>query len=221
MATSAVTLILNDHRALEALFEQVESGKGDRQELMDEIVVRLSAHARAEEREVYPAIKKADPSEDAEVEHAYDEHVEAEHLLLKARNLVGSPHFEQAFTEFVGAVKHHVEEEETEILPALEKAVDPPTLKRLGDAFERARREELTNAGLGGAKIETAMSDAMLDPEMTVATVDELAAEKPADTPELAEATRDELYQMARDADIPGRSSMTKSELAEALQEGA
>jgi hypothetical protein len=36
---------------------------------------------------------------------------------------------------------------------------------------------------------------------------------------ELAEATRDELYEMAKEADIPGRSSMKKDDLAEALRE--
>jgi hypothetical protein len=38
------------------------------------------------------------------------------------------------------------------------------------------------------------------------------------DSDELADATRAELYEKAKRADIPGRSSMTKDDLAEALR---
>ncbi len=194
MASDAVSLIEQDHREMEALFERVLAGEGDRQAAVEEITARLTAHARAEEEEVYPAITKAEPDEEAEVDHAYDEHHEAEHLLRKARNLVATDHFEEAFTAFVEAVKHHVEEEETEVLPALRKAVDAKTLVRLGTAFDRVRRE-LLGAPVTAAPAETAV------------------AEDPA-----ADATRDELYEMAKQADIHGRSSMTKQELAEALR---
>jgi hemerythrin superfamily protein len=196
MASDAVSLIEQDHREMEALFDRVLAGDGDRQALVDEITARLTAHARAEEEEVYPAITKADPSEEAEVDHAYDEHHEAEHLLRKARNLVATAHFEDAFTAFVGAVKHHVQEEETEVLPALRDAVDAKTLVRLGAAFDRVRRDLL------GAPVTTVPPEASAVPD------------EPAE-----DATRDELYEMAKRADIHGRSTMTKQELAEALRD--
>jgi len=53
MTSDAVTLIKNDHRLVEHLFAQLQAGKGDRQELADEITARLTAHARAEEQQVY------------------------------------------------------------------------------------------------------------------------------------------------------------------------
>ena len=186
MATDAVTLIQQDHRAMEALFDQVLAGKGDRVALVAEITARLNAHARAEEQEVYPALAQADPAEQDEVEHAHEEHHEAEHLLRKARNLTVSPHFEEAFAAFVAAVKHHVDEEEGDVLPALREAVDDNTLRTLGAAFERVR------------------ADLLDEPAAPPATADN--------------ATRKELYEMAKEADIVGRSSMNKQELAEALQ---
>jgi hemerythrin superfamily protein len=185
MATDAVTLIEQDHRDMEALFDQVLAGKGDRVELVAEITARLTAHARAEEQEVYPTLEQADPAEQDEVEHAHEEHHEAEHLLRKARNLTVSPHFEEAFTAFVAAVKHHIDEEESDVLPALREAVDETTLETLGAAFERVRAE-------------------LLEPVAPPATAHD--------------ATREELYEMAKEADILGRSSMNKQELAEALQ---
>lgn len=191
MAADAITLIEQDHHALEALFGQVTAGEGDRVALIREITARLTAHARAEEAEVYPAILQARPREEEEVEHAHDEHHEAEHLLRKARNLTVSPHFDEAFEAFVSAVRHHVEEEEQQILPMLGKAIDTATLERLGAAFEQARTE-------------------LLGTRPT-------AADGPDE--DLEQATKTELYQMAKEAEIPGRSTMTKDELAEALHE--
>ncbi|MEU4221345.1 hemerythrin domain-containing protein [Actinoplanes sp. NPDC026623] len=193
MAQDAVTLIKNDHRLMERLFARLKAGTGDRRELVTEIEARLSAHARAEEAEVYPVIAKAAAEKD-DVEHGADEHLEAEHKLRKVRNLIDSPHFDLAVEEFVAAVDHHVREEESELLPALRKATDEQTLERLGAAFERARLDELDTSGYGTAPAATG-------------------------TGELAEATRDELYERAREADIPGRSRMNKDDLIEALRE--
>jgi hemerythrin superfamily protein len=209
-AADAVSMIEQDHRALETLFGKVRSGDGDRTALLEQITVQLTAHARAEEQEVYPAIKQADPAEDVEVEHAHDEHHEAEHLLRSARNLTASPHFEEAFDAFVTAVGHHVEEEEREILPALRAAVDTATLRKLGAAFEQTRTglvAELNNAvgnkrqALGGTSTRQSAGKRQTSRKRQPA----------------ADATRDELYELAKQADIPGRSSMTKQELADAL----
>jgi hemerythrin superfamily protein len=195
MAPDVVTSIKNDHRLLEGLFAQLQAGKGDRAALVTEVAARLTAHSRAEEEEVYPAIKNVARDKQRDVDHAYEEHQEAEHLLRKVENLIGSPHFDEALEEFVAAVKHHVEEEESQVLPALEKAVDAGALRRLGETFEQSRAEELRRAGYD----EPGDADAI--------------------APDLHNATRDELYALARQADIPGRSSMNKEELARALNE--
>jgi hemerythrin superfamily protein len=196
MSSDAVTLIKNDHRLLEGLFERLATSMGDRRPLVDEVIARLAAHARAEEWEVYPAIADIDPQEGAEVHPAFHEHAEAEHLLTKVRNLIESPHFDQALTEFIAAVQHHVREEETEVLPALEHAVDSAMLARLGAAFEQSRIRLLRDAGLAQ---------------------DTGVADQPAD--DLMGATRDALYDMAKNANIPGRSRMNKAELAQSLRD--
>ncbi|GII21791.1 hemerythrin domain-containing protein [Planosporangium mesophilum] len=198
MASDAVTLIMNDHRLMESMFEQVQAGEGDRRALVEEIAARLTAHARAEEKKVYPALARAEPSEKDEVHHGVDEHHEAEELLEKVMQNLDSPKFDQMFSEFAQAVKHHVEEEESEILPALRDAVDRSTLEQLGDEFMRARLAELRSAGYD--------SD------------DEHAAAYDKGRSDLTEATRDELYEMAKEADISGRSTMNKDELAESLR---
>ena len=197
MASDAVTLIKNDHRLMRELFAQLKGGGEDRRALVAEVEARLSAHARAEETEVYPIIAKS-AGEKSEVEHGTYEHLEAEHKLRKVRNLIDSPHFAQALEEFVAAVDHHIQEEESELLPALEKATDKKTLDRLGAAFEQARLDELSTSGYEQA------------PEST-----------PAGTDDLADATRDELYEKAQEASIPGRSHMKKEDLIQALRDRA
>jgi len=143
MASDAISMIKNDHRVLEKLFDRVQSGDGDRRALVEEIATRLTAHSHAEEQQVYPAIKKAAPDEADEVDHGYEEHAEADELLKKAVRAVDSPDFGETFTQFVEAVKHHVEEEESQVLPALRQATDAKTLEQLGAAFEQARCQEL------------------------------------------------------------------------------
>jgi hemerythrin superfamily protein len=198
MGPDAVDLIMNDHRVLESLFEQVQAGEGDRRTLVDEIAARLTAHSHAEEKKVYPTLTKADPGEKDDVDHAYHEHDEAEELLQQVVRSVDSPRFEQVFAEFVQAVTHHVEEEESKVLPALREAVDQATLERLGEAFTEVRIDELRRAGF--------------DQE------DQHAAAYDRGRADHADATRDDLYEMARDADIPGRSSMNKDDLGQALR---
>jgi hemerythrin superfamily protein len=207
MPADAITLIKNDHRLLEGLLAQLTTDQGDRHALVEEITARLTAHARAEEQEVYPAITQADPDQEPDVDHAYDEHLQAEHELTKVRNLIASPHFGDAVTAFVAAVKHHVEEEENEVLPRLQKVVDADTLQRLGAAFTQAQARELAQAGF-------AASDDTADPDGHAET--ETVVGDGAD--EWGDATRDELYEMAKKADIAGRSSMKKEELAKELR---
>jgi hemerythrin superfamily protein len=192
MPTDAITLIKNDHRVMEQLFERMRTQKTKRSALLKECVARLSAHSWAEEERVYPAIVRADPPEQGEVYHGVEEHHEAEQLLHKLEETdPQSPAFDAVLEEFVAAVKHHVEEEESNILPALAESVDRATLDELGAAFEERRMAVLTEHGVGA----------------------EIATES------ATELSRDELYEKAKEADVPGRSSMSKEELAQALQE--
>ncbi len=149
MTTDAVTLIKDDHRLLERLFARLRSGKGDRQALLVEVAARLAAHSHAEEMKVYPALEQAAPGEHQEVEHGSQEHHEAEQMLHLVMALDPDDEtFDRALGQFIDAVTHHVREEETELLPALQEKVDAATLKELGRAFAEVRAKELEIAGV-------------------------------------------------------------------------
>ncbi|HEU4425112.1 MAG TPA: hemerythrin domain-containing protein [Pilimelia sp.] len=207
MASDAVTLIMNDHRVMEALFERLKDRNSDRRALVTEVAARLSAHSWAEEEKVYPALLKADPGEEGEVYHGVEEHHEAADLLHKL--LVADPasqQFDTVLKQFVDAVQHHVEEEESEILPDLATKVDAARLEKLGEAFEQRRLEILRSHGIDDKAVGSG------GPAMRM---DQARPGRSADTEQM---TRDELYEKAKEADIPGRSQMNKDELAKAVQ---
>lgn len=163
MASDAVTVIQNDHRVMEALFEELRDPASDRPALLDEVAARFAAHARAEEEQVYPALVEADPSQADDVHHGLDEHHEAEELLEELRaTALDSPAFDEVLDEFVAAVSHHVEEEESELLPRLAESVGKARLQELGRAFEQARLHQLRGAGFeqAGEAADTGNSDA-------------------------------------------------------------
>jgi len=190
VAEDAIALITKDHREMERLFEQLQSRKGDRADMVQQVSSMLLAHSRAEEEHVYPAIAQAAPAEKGEVHHGKEEHEQAERILRRLQAAkVDSDEFESTLTELVEAVGHHVEEEEGQILPALRNAVGSDRLEELGQAFKRGRQQELEKQGAG------------------------------ASSGAAADATREELYEKAKAQDVPGRSKMNKQELAEAVED--
>jgi len=144
MASDAVTLITNDHRRMEQLFDRLRSGHGDRQQLLDECAARLTAHSHAEEQMVYPELATAGPAL-----HGADEHHSAERMLHDLQRVSPEgPDFDDLLEDFAAAVEHHIEEEETELLPALRDAVTAERLIEIGAGFEAVRIQELAVAGI-------------------------------------------------------------------------
>jgi hemerythrin superfamily protein len=149
MASDAVMLITNDHRVMEQLFDRLASGTGDRQLLLDECAARLTAHSHAEEQAVYPVLAELDPEAQDEAHHGADEHHEAERLLHDLQRISPEgPDFDERLDDFIAAVRHHVEHEETVLLPALRATLTPPRLAEMGAAFEEVRIAELAVAGI-------------------------------------------------------------------------
>jgi Hemerythrin HHE cation binding domain len=180
-----VELITQDHRTMEGLFDELQREPKRRPELLEKVAALLIAHSRAEEERVYPVAAK-EAGEREEAHHGTEEHHEAEEMLERLRGM--SPEgeeFEKKLKEFIDAVKHHVEEEESDILPGLREAMSAERLEELGESFAERRRQELTSGSGSGSE----------------------------------DRTKDEVYEEARKLDVPGRSSMNKDELVEAVDE--
>ena len=142
MSGDVVDLIMQDHREVERLFDELKQHPEKRPLLVPVLASILTAHSRAEEAEVYPAAKKA--GEEDEVEHSQHEHAEAEQLLAKlVETDPESPNFDKALEELVKAVTHHVEEEESSVLPGMRKRMGDARRAELGRAFVVSRTEHL------------------------------------------------------------------------------
>ncbi len=142
MTVNVVDLIESDHRELEKLFETLQSQPDKRPTLVPVMITLLTAHSRAEESDVYPAAAEADLADD--VEHSQKEHLEADQLAADvAAADPQSPDFDELLSKLVEAVTHHVEEEESTVLPGMRKNLSAQRLDELGQAFLASRSEHL------------------------------------------------------------------------------
>lgn len=143
MSWDVVDLITQDHREVERLFDELRTHSEKRALLVPVLTSILIAHSRAEESEVYP-VARQEADEADEVEHSQEEHAEAEQLLAHLATLdPGSGKFDDALREVIDAVTHHVEEEESNVLPGMRQRLDERRREELGRAFAAARAKHM------------------------------------------------------------------------------
>ena len=140
----ATSLLEKQHRKVEGIFKKLESKKGDAPALLKELADDLAAHMAIEQELFYPAVRsiKADL-----VAESFEEHAVAE-LALK-RLLATSPtapSFKAKVTTLKELILHHVEEEEDELFPAVEKKMEASRLLELGKRM-KARFDEAVERG--------------------------------------------------------------------------
>lgn len=130
-----VTLLENDHRHVEQLFERYRSGEHG---VVSELMTDLEIHTALEEEIVYPVIRTAVPGGEDMVSHAKDEHRQVDMLLM---NLSQFPDDVEGAEELIAAVNGHVSEEENEVFSAMKQALHPERLEELGAEAETFKRE--------------------------------------------------------------------------------
>lgn len=206
----ATELIQNEHRLVESLFSQFEAS-GDRDVALA-VCDLLDRHAEMEEEILYPALQEVD---EELYEDAQQEHDEARELIGQIRHADGDELVELV-SELKAAISHHVEDEETDDLPAMVEACGTERMDQLGEEMDRWR----TARAEGSASVAAAQLDDA--PYVSNGAPDGFEPEY-ADGPAasskeaLLDLTKDELYEKAKDADVAGRSNMNKDELAAEL----
>jgi hemerythrin superfamily protein len=148
MPDDVVDLILADHRKFEDLLRDVRNVEADREAALGELAALLVAHAEAEEREVYPTLRrKAEDVTGEEVEHSSEEHDEGHEALLEVMEVgdFDSDEFGEAVEELTKALAHHMDEEERTILNPAREEVSEEDRERLGKAFLEERQSQLDN----------------------------------------------------------------------------
>lgn len=126
----ATQLLEKQHRKVEALFKKLEHGGPDTDAQLTELANDLVAHMAIEQEILYPAIREVD---ETLVLESYEEHALAE-VALK-RLLAIDPSNDAWKARLIALkelIEHHVHEEEQELFPKVEKALDEERLTELG-----------------------------------------------------------------------------------------
>lgn len=138
-----VQLIERDHQTIERLFKRMEHALASEDPraaaaALRDVIRELSIHAAIEEQFLYPAMRRAAPPE--EVLYAVEEHHAVKVTLTELQATPpADPRFGTKARLLIENVRRHVEEEERELLPRLEKTLTPDQQRELGIALSNAK----------------------------------------------------------------------------------
>jgi hemerythrin superfamily protein len=140
-----VELILDDHRRFEALLRDLRDSTSDRDAVRHAFATLHVAHATAEEKHVYPKLRRKDAITEHEADHGEEEHAEGHQALLAVLELKGTDTqaFEDAVEELAKVVNHHLTEEELTILNPAREEVGDQVRADLGKAFATERNRQV------------------------------------------------------------------------------
>ena len=126
VASGVIEMLKEDHEKVKGLFEDFESAEGREQaDIAATAIMELEVHADLEEKLIYPAIREH-IDEDEMMNEAVEEHHLVHVLIKELKKLKPKDEVFQAKFKVLGElVKHHIEEEEGEMLPkAQESEID-------------------------------------------------------------------------------------------------
>ena len=135
--SDVVDLIEHDHREVEQMFAEFK--RSHDADIAHRICDELDKHTKAEERAVYPVFEEELSNEADKVHEAEDEHKEARQLIGRIRNTTDEPHLVELMQQLERAIQHHVQEEESDMLPKAREELPAEELSQLGDKFEEAK----------------------------------------------------------------------------------
>jgi hemerythrin superfamily protein len=143
----AIQLLTADHAEVETMFVQLEAWpeSGSRDELVAAVVRELSIHAAIEEQILYPAMRKALPDGETLVQEAIDEHQEVKETLAAIEKAEGPGELNPLLQELIADVRHHVDEEETELFPKLRASIGTAELQAMGTKLAAAKKAAPTH----------------------------------------------------------------------------
>jgi hemerythrin-like domain-containing protein len=141
----AIKLLKQDHDAVEEQFKRFEKAGSKayktKRQIADRVIEELSVHAAIEELILYPAMEKLGGEFQEMVEEANVEHAEAKNALRALEGLSGEdPLLDAKMSALIGGVRHHVKEEEEEMLPKLRREMSPSDLEELGERLKEAKK---------------------------------------------------------------------------------
>lgn len=141
----AITQLKADHKTVERLFRQFEKAGGRaltaKSQLVGRIIEELSVHASVEEQVFYPAVRARVPAVADDVLESLEEHHIVKWVLSELEGMApDAERFEAKVTVLIENVRHHVEEEEGKMFPAVRSALGRKVLADIGSEMATARK---------------------------------------------------------------------------------
>jgi len=142
-----IEILEHDHREVEEMFRELEKLRGAssdedkerRKGLTEQVTIELVRHSVAEEVLVYPEVESKVSAE--EVEHAREEHAEAEETLQRLEKLdADDPDFDDELATLMKEIRHHIEDEEGEMFVHMRQVIDADELRKLGGRVEAFKK---------------------------------------------------------------------------------
>lgn len=206
-------LLKRDHRNVRALLDEIEGAADDRHRraLFSQLVEEVEAHSQAEDDVFYTSIELTDDLADT-IDEARQEHDQVEALLEELDGLpVAGDDWLEKVREIRMLIEHHVAAEEERIFPLARQGLGEEEALRLGHEFLSAK--QIVTAELSSESLLTAdMAD-------TTASPGQMSAGASDTSLDVEHMGKRELYELARQRRIEGRSAMTKAELVAALRD--
>jgi hypothetical protein len=138
----AIAILKKDHDAVKELFDKFEKAEKTavKEKIIDQAVTALKLHAVLEEELFYPAVRAHVGSE--VMNEADEEHHVAKVLIAELDSPFGkNDHRDAKFTVLAESVRHHIKEEENQMLPkAKELDID---FEALGERMLNRKKELL------------------------------------------------------------------------------
>jgi hemerythrin-like domain-containing protein len=139
-----IAMLKEDHTKVKKLFDEFESetNKRSKHRIAREALVELEVHAGIEEDIFYPAFQAEAEADEAIILEAEEEHHVVHVLIDELQSMPDDEEgqFEAKFTVLAENVRHHMKEEEDEMLPKA-KALGKDRLAELGAEMAERKQE--------------------------------------------------------------------------------
>lgn len=122
-AAQVTDMLRKDHKKVKGLFKKFEKTDNaqEKQEIVDTVLTELEIHAELEEKLIYPAIRAKMNDEDL-MDEALEEHHVVHGVIGELKKMkTGDERYDAKVTVLSELCKHHIKEEEEEMLPKAEK----------------------------------------------------------------------------------------------------
>ena len=185
---NAIEMLKQDHKKVQELFRKFETAGEhafqQKRQIAEKTFEELEQHTLLEEEFFYPAVRVVNHSGNDMVNEAVEEHDIVKNLIRELRAMApDNDEYEAKFTVLTETVRHHVQEEESEMMPHAATRLGEAELKELGDQMAERKRALMEPSFVSGTirqakQLVTKAFDALTNGAMTTSGQKRRAAKK-------------------------------------------